>query len=61
MLARDLGQNTEYLLISFWDSLEAVGAFDGEDAERARYYQKDPEFLLEFEPRASHRDVVARL
>jgi heme-degrading monooxygenase HmoA len=45
---------TEFLLLSLWESHEAIRAFAGEDLERAVYYAKDEEFLLELEPKVTH-------
>jgi hypothetical protein len=43
--------------VSLWDSIDAIRAFAGEPVERARYYDEDPRYLLEFEPTVSHYDV----
>ncbi|MDQ3744971.1 MAG: hypothetical protein M3444_11360 [Acidobacteriota bacterium] len=48
-----------FLLLTFWDSIEAIKRFAGEDAERARYYPADEEYLLEKEARATHYEVLA--
>ena len=34
---------------TFWESLDAIRAFAGEDVEKAKYYPEDTGFLLEFE------------
>jgi heme-degrading monooxygenase HmoA len=47
VLRRTYEDKTEFLLISFWESYEAIGAFAGTDLERAVYYPRDQEFLLE--------------
>ena len=52
---------TEFLLISFWESDEASGAFAGNDLERAVYYPRDKEFLLELEPHVTHYEVATTL
>ena len=49
----------EFLFISFWDSLESIRAFAGEDIERAVYYPKDTEYLLELEPTVAHYETYA--
>jgi heme-degrading monooxygenase HmoA len=53
--------NTEFLLISYWDSYEAIRAFAGDDLERAVYYPRDQEFLLELEPKVTHYEVATTL
>ena len=45
-------------MISLWDSREAIVRFAGEDIERARYYSKDKDFLLELEPTIKHYEVM---
>ena len=41
-------------------SLEAIKGFAGEDVEVAKYYPEDKEFLLEFEPKVVHYEVVGQ-
>jgi len=56
------GNVAHFLLTTFWDSVEAIKRFAGEDYEVARYYSEDDGFLLEREPRVSHAEVLlARL
>lgn len=48
----------EFLLVSLWDSLQAVKNFAGQDHERAVYYPEDDEYLLEREHTVSHYEVL---
>jgi heme-degrading monooxygenase HmoA len=48
-----------FLLISLWDSIEAIRRFAGDDIETAVYYPEDHAFLLELEPTVAHYDVLA--
>jgi len=57
VLERVDGNVTHFLLVSYWDSMESIRAFAGDDVELARYYPKDSEFLLELEPRVMHYEV----
>ncbi len=57
ILRRVGDEQAEFLFISFWDSLESIRAFAGEDIERAVYYPKDTEFLLELEPTVAHYET----
>jgi heme-degrading monooxygenase HmoA len=50
---------THFLLITFWDSFDAIKTFAGEDYERARYFPEDDEYLLEREPSVIHYEVLA--
>ena len=48
-----------FLTLTFWDSLEAIRGFAGDDLTRAKYYPEDKGFLLEFEERVRHYEVHA--
>ena len=58
VLRRPLGAETEFLLVSLWDSEDSIRAFAGEDVTRAHYYPGDNDFLLEFVPQATHYEVL---
>ena len=60
VLRRIVGDEAEFILTSFWDSLDATRAFAGDDYERAVYYPADKDFLLSFAPNVEHFAVVAR-
>ena len=53
-LQRDEGDRTEIVTLTFWDSLDAVRSFAGEEVERAVFYPEDDRFLLERELTATH-------
>ncbi len=53
------GDRADFVLVSLWDSYESIRAFAGDDVEKARYFPKDREFLLDFEPKVAHYDVLA--
>ena len=57
---RHVGQGkAEFLLISLWDSYDAIKAFAGPDFENAVYYPEDRKFLLELEPHVTHYEVLS--
>jgi heme-degrading monooxygenase HmoA len=58
ILERADGDVTHFMTITLWEDLEAIREFAGEDVELAKYYPEDQEYLLEFEPRVVHYDVV---
>jgi heme-degrading monooxygenase HmoA len=58
VLERPEGEVTHFITLTFWESLEAIRAFAGEDVEQAKYYPEDRDFLLEFEPSVVHYQVV---
>jgi heme-degrading monooxygenase HmoA len=49
---------TEIVLVTLWDSVEAIKRFAGDDYQKAHYYPEDKDFLLEFEPLVEHYDVA---
>ena len=59
VLRRTEGAVTHYTLISFWESIDAIKRFAGEDYERAHYYPEDDGFLLEKEPLVVHHEVLS--
>ena len=61
VLRRTYEDKTEFLLLSLWDSYEAIRTFAGNDLEKAVYYPKDKEFLLELEPKVTHYEVATNL
>ena len=58
VLRRAEGDVTHFLLITMWESEEAIEAFAGKPIDRARYYPEDDEYLLEREPTVMHYEVV---
>lgn len=58
VLCRITNGTAEFLLLTEWESIDAVRQFAGDDVERAVYYPKDREFLLELEPNVTHYDIV---
>ena len=48
------GDITHIWTISWWENLEAVKNFIGDEFEKAKYYQEDKKYLLEFEPTVMH-------
>jgi hypothetical protein len=58
LLKRDEGDITHIYTFTFWEDIEAIKRFAGEELERARYYPEDKDFLLEFELPVTHFDVL---
>jgi len=52
------GETTEFTVVSYWVSREAIKKFAGDDIEKTHNLPKDPEYLLELEPKVKHFDVV---
>ncbi|HET8755834.1 MAG TPA: hypothetical protein VFM58_07485 [Solirubrobacteraceae bacterium] len=57
MLTREIGDRTEVLTFSLWESLDAVKAFAGDDYETAVYYPEDERYLIEHDYTCAHYDV----
>ena len=45
-------------MFTFWNDLEAIRRFAGDDLTKAKYYDFDPDFLLELEPQVTHFEVI---
>jgi heme-degrading monooxygenase HmoA len=60
VLERREGDITHFITLTFWESLEAIKGFTGEDVEVAKYYPEDKNFLLEFESHVVHYEVVGQ-
>src|SRR5437660_10693688 len=58
VLRRIQGETCEYLLITFWESWEAIRRFAGDQPEKAVCYPRDREFLLALEPNVQHFEVM---
>ncbi|HEU5442061.1 MAG TPA: antibiotic biosynthesis monooxygenase [Ktedonobacterales bacterium] len=52
-------EHAHFLLLTLWESEDAIRAFAGPDIERAKYYPFDSDFLLELEPTVAHYAVCA--
>ena len=59
ILRRSEGAVAHFLTLTFWDSMDAVRNFAGEDAAKAKYYPEDDNYLLEFEPMVRHYEVYS--
>ena len=58
VLRRTTGDVTEFTVISYWDSLESIKRFAGDDIEKTHHLPRDPEYLLELEPTVKHHQVL---
>ncbi len=58
VLRRTDGPKTDFIVMSYWESIEAVKKFAGPDYEKAVMMPRDAEFLIEVEPGVAHYEVV---
>jgi heme-degrading monooxygenase HmoA len=50
-------QYTEFQVISYWESLDAIHAYAGEDIRRTRDLPRDKEFLVGMEPQVRNYEL----
>ena len=57
LFTRSRGGETEFLVVSYWRSLDDIKAYAGADIEKTHNLPRDPEFLIELEPNVKHFTV----
>jgi hypothetical protein len=55
--ATSYGNTAHFLMITFWESEEAIRTFAGDDISVAKYYDFDKDFLIELEPCSTHYEM----
>jgi heme-degrading monooxygenase HmoA len=58
VLRRPDGDKTEFLVLSVWESVDAIKKFAGEDYQKAVLLPRDREYLTEVEPNVFHYEVL---
>ena len=58
LLRRNVPSGVEVVVITFWDSLDSIRAFAGNDVETAVVADKAAALLTAFDERVRHYDVV---
>lgn len=58
ILERQDGDVAHFITMTFWENVNVIRSFAGENIERAKYYPEDKNFLIEFEPTVVHYEVV---
>ena len=56
--SRPLGTGVEFLVVTRWESLDAISRFAGADPEVAVVPDKAASFMIEYDRRARHYEVV---
>jgi quinol monooxygenase YgiN len=59
-LRRIEGDVAHFLMVTFWESEDAIREFAGDDVTFAKYYDFDKDFLLEMEPASTHYETYER-
>jgi heme-degrading monooxygenase HmoA len=54
------GNMAHFLLLTLWESEEAIKRFAGPNMEKAKYYPEDEHYLLELEPNVTHYEVLVK-
>jgi heme-degrading monooxygenase HmoA len=54
------GDRAVFLLLTLWDSYDAIKKFAGPEYEKAVYYPEDSKFLLELEPNVTHYEILTQ-
>lgn len=58
VVKRTEAESTHFLLVSLWDSNEAIQRFTGKDIEIAHYYPGEENYLIEQERCVQHYEVA---
>jgi heme-degrading monooxygenase HmoA len=58
VLRRSDGPRTDFVVISYWESIEAVKRFAGADWQKGVILDREREYLVEVEPNVVHYEVV---
>jgi heme-degrading monooxygenase HmoA len=54
-----VGDGAEFLVVTVWESLEAIARFAGADVETAVVPEKVQAMMIEYDRRARHYEIVA--
>lgn len=59
MTRRDIGDNTEFCMVSLWETWDAVRAFAGDEPGKAVFYPEDDRFLVARDLTVDHYVIFA--
>ena len=59
LLREDRTEDSEFITISYWESVEAMSRFAGKDPRRIHHLERDPEFLIELPDRVQVLTIAA--
>ncbi len=58
MFREDREGETEFVTISYWESVEAMSRFAGSDPRKIHHLERDPEFLIELPDSVQVLEIV---
>jgi len=62
MWIRDLGDGrSEMTTLSWWESLDDIRGFAGDNIDQAVFYPEDDDYLIDRETTVTHHEVAQRL
>lgn len=61
VLRQDEDEQADFLMITLWESQDAIKKFAGDDINQARYYPEDHHYFAELEPNVAHYDVLVNV
>ena len=59
LFREDRKTESEFVTISYWESVEAMSRFAGDNPRRIHHLERDPEFLIELSKEVQVLDIVA--
>ena len=59
LLREDRGDESEFVTISYWESVAAMSRFAGKDPRRIHHLDRDAEFLIELPRNVQILEIVA--
>jgi heme-degrading monooxygenase HmoA len=61
MLREDRSGESEFVTISYWESVDAMGRFAGDDPRRIHHLERDAEFLIELPSGVQVLEIMASM
>src|ERR671913_2108472 len=58
LFREDREAESEFVTISYWESVEAMARFAGDDPRRIHHLERDPEFLIDLPSGVQILDIV---
>lgn len=59
LFREDRAAESEFVTVSYWESVEAMSRFAGRDPRRIHHLERDPEFLIELPEGVQVLEIVA--